>query len=163
MKRTDALKLAKQLFREHGLDKKGWKFAFDRAVLRHGVCNEFTKSISISGPLVALNDEAWVRELLLHEIAHALAGNEAGHGPRWQAICRRIGAIPQALGDKPPFTPTPKYLLTCEGCGASYPRQKIYPDMYCGECGPEVGKLLVTVVDAPKKSRTAPSRPPRVA
>jgi hypothetical protein len=33
-----------------------------------------------------------VRETILHEIAHALAGPRAGHGPRWRAIAHRIGS-----------------------------------------------------------------------
>lgn len=38
MKRTDALKIVKQLYRKHKLDKRGWTFAFVRAVERLGGC-----------------------------------------------------------------------------------------------------------------------------
>ncbi len=37
-----------------------------------------------------------VRDTVLHEIAHAIAGPEAGHGPLWKATARRIGATPRA-------------------------------------------------------------------
>ena len=37
-----------------------------------------------------------VTEVILHEIAHALAGPEAGHGPEWKAIAIRLGARPRS-------------------------------------------------------------------
>ena len=40
--------------------------------------------------------EAEIRDTILHEIAHALAGPEARHGARWKAIARRIDATPRA-------------------------------------------------------------------
>lgn len=39
-----------------------------------------------------LYGEAEVRETILHEIAHALAGPRAGHGARWREIAHRIGS-----------------------------------------------------------------------
>lgn len=103
MKRTDALKIAKQLFRKHKLDKRGWSFAFDRAIERHGGCEYQHKTITVSGILTDLNDAAWFRGILLHEIAHAIAGWGAGHGPEWKEVCREIGADPRRLRDVPPF------------------------------------------------------------
>jgi hypothetical protein len=32
-----------------------------------------------------------IRWILLHEIAHALAGESAGHGPQWQRKARSLG------------------------------------------------------------------------
>ena len=40
--------------------------------------------------------EEQIRDTVLHEIAHAIAGHEAGHGPLWKATARRIGATPRA-------------------------------------------------------------------
>lgn len=33
-----------------------------------------------------------IRDTILHEIATVIAGPEAGHGPKWKAVCRRVGA-----------------------------------------------------------------------
>jgi hypothetical protein len=40
-----------------------------------------------------------IRDTLLHEIAHAIAGHKAGHGAEWKAVCRRIGAKPNPKAD----------------------------------------------------------------
>lgn len=159
MKRADALKIAKQLFKKHKLDKRGWTFGFDRAIERQGLCLFLDKRITISGPLVDRNDEAWVRELLLHEIAHALAGQYAGHGPRWKAVCRRIGAIPQPYGGIPPGSIPPKYILTCPGCDTTFRRQRVQKGCWCPDCGREKGLLLVALNPDFKE----PGKSPRVA
>jgi len=45
--------------------------------------------------------EEQVRDTILHEIAHAIAGHKAGHGWQWKAECRRIGANPNRTADLP--------------------------------------------------------------
>lgn len=85
----DAWTLAQRLMREHGL--VGWRFEFDRAKRRAGICRHQQRVIGLSGPITRLHPEAEVRDTILHEIAHALAGPRAGHGPRWVATARRIG------------------------------------------------------------------------
>lgn len=37
-----------------------------------------------------------VTDTILHEIAHALAGPAARHGPAWKSIARRLGATPKS-------------------------------------------------------------------
>jgi len=86
----DVRRLGLALLAEHGLD--GWRLELDRARRRAGICRYDRKVIGLSGPLMRLYGEAEVRETILHEIAHALAGARAGHGPRWRAIARRIGS-----------------------------------------------------------------------
>ena len=39
--------------------------------------------------------EEQLLDTVLHEIAHAIAGHEAGHGLLWKATARRIGATPR--------------------------------------------------------------------
>jgi predicted SprT family Zn-dependent metalloprotease len=128
-------------------------------VERHGACDHYKKRITVSGALTDLNDAAWFRELLLHEIAHALASWGAAHGPEWKAVCRRIGAKPQACGDTPPFEPPPKYILTCPGCGMTDHSHRLHKGSYCIACGPEKGLLLVALNPDFKE----PVRSPRVA
>ncbi len=159
MKRTDALKSVKQLFRKHKLDKRRWSFAFDRAVERHGECDDRNKKITISGVLTDLNDAAWFRGILLHEIAHAIAGWAAAHGPEWKAVCRQIGADPRPYRDKPPFEPPPKYILTCPGCDKVFYGRRLDKGSYCIACGPEKGLLHVALNPELKE----PARSPRVA
>jgi hypothetical protein len=85
----DAWELAHRLMRQHGL--AGWRFEFDRAKRRAGVCRHGQRVIGLSAPITRLHHEAEVRDTILHEVAHALAGAHAGHGPQWVAVARRIG------------------------------------------------------------------------
>lgn len=89
MRIEEAEVMARRLMDEHGLTD--WTFGFDRAKTRAGQCRYGRKAISLSRPLTARHDEAEVRDTVLHEIAHALAGPRAGHGPRWRAKALAIG------------------------------------------------------------------------
>ena len=88
----EAAHLARTLMAEHGLGD--WSFAFDHARRRFGACNYTRRRISLSRPLVLLNEIDAVRDTILHEISHALCPGDK-HGPRWRATCRRIGATPK--------------------------------------------------------------------
>lgn len=68
-----------------------WTFGFDRARARAGACNWTTRRITVSRALTPDMTDDELDQVLLHEIAHALAGHEAGHGPRWRAIARGLG------------------------------------------------------------------------
>ena len=89
----DARTLAWDLMRLYGLADAGWRFRFDHARRRFGRCDYTNRRITLSRPLTLLNAEPEVRDTVLHEIAHALCPGD-GHGPRWKAKCREIGARP---------------------------------------------------------------------
>lgn len=82
-------RLARLLMRQHLPD--GWTFAFDHAKKRAGACNYATKRITLSRYLAAKHPAEAMEQTMLHEIAHALAGHTAGHGPVWRAAARRLG------------------------------------------------------------------------
>ena len=63
-----------------------WSFAFDNAKTRAGLCNYTNQRISVSRHLAARFGDDEIHQVLLHEVAHAIAGTRAGHGPRWKAI-----------------------------------------------------------------------------
>jgi len=85
----DVRRMARELFDEH-LDGT-WTFAFDHAKRRAGNCDFRRRRITLSRYLVARYDDATNRQTLLHEIAHALAGHAAGHGPAWRRTAHAIG------------------------------------------------------------------------
>lgn len=70
-----------------------WSFAFDNAKRRAGMCDYSRKRISVSRYLAARYDDETNTQTLLHEIAHALAGPAAGHGPAWKKVARRLGYV----------------------------------------------------------------------
>jgi predicted SprT family Zn-dependent metalloprotease len=76
-----------------------WSFGFDRARTRAGLCNYANKRITVSRHLIERADDDEIHQTLLHEVAHALAGPRAGHGPGWKAIARDLGYIGGRLHD----------------------------------------------------------------
>lgn len=86
-----AKELAINLLETHGLLDLYWTFEFDNAKRRFGCCNHTYKRISLSKYLVELNDEARVKNTILHEIAHALVGHNHGHDNIWKRKALEIG------------------------------------------------------------------------
>ena len=87
-----ARRLALGLMREHRVPGD-WLFEFDRSKVRFGRCHYGRKEISLSRHLVELNDEAEVRDTILHEIAHALGaglgmGRSGGGWRKRLVACR---------------------------------------------------------------------------
>lgn len=108
--------LARATMDAHGLHD--WSFKFDRAVQRAGSCQYRTKTITLSRALMVNWSEDAVRNTVLHEVAHAIAGHRAGHGPLWRAHARRIGCTgtrcwtPSADAPQLP----PKFVGVCPTC-----------------------------------------------
>lgn len=103
---SDAYSLACDLLDEHGLS--GWTVAYDAAKRRAGVCDFGRRRIGLSAPLTRLHDEAQVRDTILHEIAHALAGPRHGHDAHWRSIALRLGCSGErCVPDDAPRLPAP--------------------------------------------------------
>lgn len=98
----------------HGL--RGWAFRFDNARTRVGVCRYEPRIIGLSRHYVRANDADEVRDTILHEIAHALAGPDAGHGPRWKRIARALGCSTDRCTTAA-LDVDPRYSLWCDKCG----------------------------------------------
>jgi len=131
---ADAHALAYSLLTEHGL--YDWTFAFNRRKRAFGVCDYSRRTILLSSVLTELNGEAEVRDTLLHEVAHALAGPKAGHGPVWRKLALEVGAKPRRCYRaeeirQPPST----YLLVCPSCQQATPRHRKPTRVYaCRGC-----------------------------
>lgn len=123
--------LARQLMDSHGL--KDWDFYFDTAKRRFGVCRYREKRISLSAALTHLNTEEEVRDTILHEIAHALAGPRAGHGPLWKAKALQIGCKPERCYGEEIVKPAATYVTECPGCGKRGQAMRMR-DVACGAC-----------------------------
>lgn len=97
MDKRHAQIMANDLMRACGL--RGWAFKFDSAKRRFGLCSHRNRTISLSGYMTELADRAMVKEVLLHEIAHALVGAGNGHNSVWRNKYMELGGNGQRLID----------------------------------------------------------------
>lgn len=88
-----------KLFALEQMDKWGisdWKFVWDiKAVRRYGQCRYKKKEIGITKKLASINTLEETKDVVLHEIAHALVGPGHGHNHVWKSMCRKVGARPE--------------------------------------------------------------------
>ena len=102
--------LARGLMDSHGLEQ--WDLVFDRARRRAGMTRYNHRVISLSQPLMQLYDETQVRDVVLHEIAHARVGTGHGHDATWKKEARRLGTPARASISEGPRAPAP-YVGRC--------------------------------------------------
>ena len=114
--------LAKLLLRKHGLARKGWRFQFDNAKRRGGLCRYARKEISLSRGFVSHVPDEEVLDTLLHEIAHALVGKKHRHDRVWKAKALAIGCSGKRCHSYH-FT-KPKWFLKCSKECFAFPRHR---------------------------------------
>jgi predicted SprT family Zn-dependent metalloprotease len=100
-----------------------WEFDWDYAVQRFGCCYHERKKITISLSLLQINNIEVLKNTVNHEIAHALAGREACHGPAWKAKCLVTGAKPERCCQAGIITG--KYKGLCSICPFTCYKQKM--------------------------------------
>ena len=102
---NSATALARSLMTEHGVGYM--QFGFASSVGQDGLAGGIThyargfggapwipSKITLSLPWVEHLPESKVREIILHEICHALVPHGTGHGPAWQNQMVKIGLPP---------------------------------------------------------------------
>ena len=113
----------------------GWKFAFTDTKRRLGACKYRIKQIEIAAYYARNSPDHSVIDTLLHEIAHALAGPKAGHGPVWKAVAVRLGATPRACDSSQETVIEPgDWQTTCAGCGKTHHRYRRPPALTGYRC-----------------------------
>jgi hypothetical protein len=134
MELEDAREMAYELMSDFGLYY--WKFEFDYSKRRFGLCDGVTKTISLSKPLVLLNDKYVVEHVILHEIAHALVGARQGHNHLFQQKAREIGCEFTQRYLPEDVNPVPKNVIAiCPNCGKKSERYRMPSKKYsCGKC-----------------------------
>ncbi|NYF98372.1 SprT-like domain-containing protein [Janibacter cremeus] len=130
----DARVLARELMDEHGLGD--WTLVLDRAKRRAGVCRYTDRAIGLSAHLTRLHTLDQVRDTVLHEIAHALAGPRAAHGPRWRATATAIGASPDRCLPEDAARIPGSWLGTCPRGHTVDRHRRPSRVLSCRRCGP---------------------------
>ena len=89
---------ARSLMDSQGLED--WMFRFSTAETRLGECRESERVIQLGARHAVTAERRDVTDTILHEIAHALAGANARHGPAWKVIATWLGATPRARAEE---------------------------------------------------------------
>lgn len=150
MRIQEALHLANKLLKENGLSD--WTVTIKNLKRTLGMCRYKSKTIVLGRFYLAAGSDEHIIDTILHEIAHALAGPGAGHGPKWKTACQKIGAIPKACC-KDVTTPIGRYYAICPNCGIKYEyyRRPKYglgdpktgvTSYHCSVCGRGKGNLF---------------------
>ena len=131
-----AQQLAVELMEKHDLMERGWRFGFDTAKRRFGCCNYSYKQITLSKALVLVNDEARIKNTILHEIAHAIVGRGHGHNNVWKRKAIEIGCDgKRCYTTQNTVVPEAKYIAVCSTCGYKHKKHRLTKKTSaCGVC-----------------------------
>jgi predicted SprT family Zn-dependent metalloprotease len=117
------------------LDATTWSFGFDNAKTRAGLCNFTDRHISVSKYLAAQYEDDEIHQVLLHEIAHALAGPRAGHGVVWKRTADELGYDGKRTHDGSASNELAPWLGLCPGGHAHHRFRQPTKPLSCGVCG----------------------------
>lgn len=95
------------------------KLKFNKNKGRAAVCFFNPLEISISEYYLESDvvTETDVNDTILHEMAHAIAGHEAMHGPKWKRVAKRLGCSAERCATAFLASKHYKYSLKCgKGC-----------------------------------------------
>jgi predicted SprT family Zn-dependent metalloprotease len=111
-----------------------WTFRFDNAKTRAGLCNYTEKRISVSRYLAAKYQDDEIHQVLLHEVAHAIAGTRAGHGAKWKAIAADLGYQGKRLHDGAIADELAPWVGQCPAGHVHYRYRRPARPLACGRC-----------------------------
>ena len=137
----EVVQLASRLFQEHGLIN--YSFGFDRAMRRAGLCNYTQKRITLSKHFVATADMDSIEQVLLHEIAHALAGQSAGHGKLWKLKATELGYRHEKLSGEEISQSSSKWVGRCPNDHTHYRMRKPTRALSCKHCAPRFSRAYL--------------------
>lgn len=120
-----------------------WSFGFDNAKRRAGLCDYTRKRISVSRYLAVRHDDDDNHQTLLHEVAHALAGVKAGHGPAWKKIAREIGYVGGTTHHGETATELAPWVGVCPNGHTAYRHRRPTREASCVKCSPRYDPRFV--------------------
>lgn len=111
-----------------------WTFGFDNAKKRAGLCNFSKKHITVSRYLASRYADDEVHQILLHELAHALVGPRAGHGPRWKKLANDLGYDGKRTHDGEIANELAPWMGTCPTGHTHFRYRQPTRPLACGLC-----------------------------
>jgi RimJ/RimL family protein N-acetyltransferase len=136
------LALAERKMAEH-LDLQVWSFKWDNAKRRAGLCNYRDKTISISTYHAQVHTIDETLQVVLHEIAHALCGKEAGHSKVWLAKAKSIGYRAERFTGKEIASEFATWVGFCPAGHEHFRYRKPTRALACGLCSRSFSKSNV--------------------
>ena len=111
-----------------------WSFDFDHAKRRAGLCDYRRKRITVSRYLAARFEDDEIHQTLLHEVAHAVAGHTAAHGPEWKRIARDLGYVGGTTHHGETATELAPWVGTCPVGHVTYRHRRPVRETSCARC-----------------------------
>ena len=144
MEITQGKQLLRSMMNNHGLNHWTIKITRTKRGLgsaRYSIDNNI-REIKISKYLFELGDEATIKDVILHEIAHAKNFEKygikygKGHGYRWQMMARSVGANPERQTEANFMDLAPyRFYLLCPKCDTRTPMYRRVKTKYiCAMC-----------------------------
>ena len=118
---------------------KDWRFGFDLAPSRAGVCKYDAHRIDLSVSFCLRASRAEIIDTILHEVAHAIVGKAHNHDAVWTAKAREIGCSGERTHA---IRHTPARWIGQCACGQRWHRQrlsrKVASGSRCPQCHGEI-------------------------
>lgn len=145
MNAQEFVEWAREVMRRHGVTAQ---LRFSRAVRVLGRWNERSRTITITRHLLDRPElDGVLKDTLLHEVAHAIAGACEGHGEVWRRACLRVGAQPKRCAEAglSRLIGATKWVVACVDCDNKIerirkPRPALTERYRCKKCN---GRLTV--------------------
>jgi predicted SprT family Zn-dependent metalloprotease len=132
--RYDLIRLVAETEMGKHLDMSVWRFGWDSAKRRLGVCKYAEKLISLSRYFVDLHSLDEIHQVILHEVAHAIAGSDAGHGRKWKDNATKLGYRHKKISGDEIGNATAKLIGHCPNGHINYRHRKPKTPLSCGKC-----------------------------
>ena len=138
--------LALVALEDNKTDLPDWTFKWNNRTAWLGLCDIGKKTIYLSKLWVVKLTEDEALDVILHEVAHALAWVRWGshkHDAKWRLMCLELGAKPNRLArvsiSRSDLDTNAKWTVQCYGCNKKTPwtRKPKYPitKYKCTLCG----------------------------
>jgi predicted SprT family Zn-dependent metalloprotease len=125
MKLESAIKLIAEIMGKY-LNMNIWSFKLIRAKGFLAQCIYSTKTIEFSKYFLELNSKKLIKDVILHELSHALCDASCGHDETWKSKCIELGANPTRLIENVKLMPG-AYQATCPQCNKIFNRYRPPP------------------------------------
>ena len=89
---------------------------------------------TVSKYLAARFDDDEIHQILLHEVAHAIAGPRAAHGRKWLTTARELGYVGKRTHDGPVAEEFANWIGTCPAGHTIVRFRKPKSVVSCGKC-----------------------------